>query len=260
MEVVHGLPQGPVDIILHSPGGSAEATEMIVHYLRSKFTHIRVIVPQAAMSAATLLACAADVITMGQHSALGPVDLQFLVSGSSGTRLVPAQAILDQFEKAKVDCQDPKLLGAWAPMLTQYGPALLVQCENALTLSQTLVKEWTKQWMFRNDSDGELKATRVADQLKDHAFFKSHSRHITRQHAIDMGLVVEPLENDQTFQDLVLSVFHAATHTFSATIAVKLIENHLGKAFVKLYLPPGVQVAPAQPMPAQSHKKRSRGR
>ena len=32
---------------------------------------------------------------------------------------------------------------------------------------------------------------------------------------------------------LVLSVFHATTHTFSGTNAMKIIENHNGKAFIK---------------------------
>ncbi len=44
---------------------------------------------------------------------------------------------------------------------------------------------------------------------------------------------IVPLEKDQTLQDLVLSVFHATTHTFNATGAVKILENHLGKAFIK---------------------------
>src|SRR3990170_4886930 len=51
MEVNKGLRGPSLDIILHSPGGSAEATASIVRYLRSKFTDIRVFVPLAAMSA-----------------------------------------------------------------------------------------------------------------------------------------------------------------------------------------------------------------
>jgi len=47
-------------------------------------------------------------------------------------------------------------------------------------------------------------------------------------------LKITNLEDDQVFQDLVLSVFHATTHTFSGTPAVKIIENHNGKAFVKI--------------------------
>ena len=69
MSALSGIEGNEVDLILHSPGGQAEATEQIVNYLRQKFAHIRVIIPQNAMSAATMLACAADVIVMGKHSA-----------------------------------------------------------------------------------------------------------------------------------------------------------------------------------------------
>ena len=62
MEVTSGLKGPNVDLILHSPGGSPEAAEAIVSYLRSRFSYIRVIVPQLAMSAATMISCAADEI------------------------------------------------------------------------------------------------------------------------------------------------------------------------------------------------------
>ena len=234
MEVIHGLPDAPLDLIVHSPGGSAEATEMVVKYLRSKFPHIRAIVPQAAMSAATMLVCAADEIVMGKHSALGPIDPQFIIAGPFGRNSVPAQAILDQFDLAREECKDPAKLGAWLPMLSQYGPALLKQCENALALAEDLVAEWLAQWMFSGKADAVTKARSIAGQLRDHGTFKSHGRHITRDRAQAMGLVIVPLEDDQVFQDLALSVFHATTHTFGATACVKIIENHLGKAFVKL--------------------------
>jgi len=74
MEVMLELTGNTIDLILHSSGGSAEATEAIVKYLRSKFEHIRVIIPYGAMSAATMLACAADEIIMGKHSFIGPID------------------------------------------------------------------------------------------------------------------------------------------------------------------------------------------
>lgn len=93
MEVVHKLDgKKGLDLILHSPGGSPDAAEALVHYLRSKFNNIRVIVPQAAMSAATMLACAADRIVMEKHSSLGPIDPQFLLQGPGGTMAHPAQA------------------------------------------------------------------------------------------------------------------------------------------------------------------------
>ena len=44
---------------------------------------------------------------------------------------------------------------------------------------------------------------------------------------------IAQLEDDQTFQDLCLSVFHGAIHTFSATRVVKIVESHTGRAFIK---------------------------
>ena len=234
MEVVHGLHgRTGLDLILHSPGGSPDAAESIVHYLRSKFSHVRAIVPQAAMSAATMVACSADEIVMGKHSALGPIDPQFIVSTPQGTMALPAQAILDQFELAKEDCKDPSLLGAWAPILPLYGPSLLVQCFNALELAEELASEWLATWMFAGDKRAGRRAKAIARQLADHTRFKSHGRPIHRDAAKKMGLRISDLEADQTFQDLVLSVFHATTLAFANTTAVKIIENHQGRAFIK---------------------------
>ena len=131
MEVCHGLQGEDLDLILHSPGGSPEAAEAIVSYLRSRFSRIRVIVPQLAMSAATMIACAADEIVLGKHSFLGPTDPQILLPTTLGVRGVPAQTVLDQFDRAQRECADPAKLSAWLPMLSQYGPDLLVSSPNS---------------------------------------------------------------------------------------------------------------------------------
>lgn len=247
MEVIHGLATQSLDLIVHSPGGSAEVTEALVSYIRTKFTHVRVIVPQAAMSAATMLACSANTIMMGKHSFLGPIDPQFILATQIGVQSVPAQAILDQFDKAKEECQDPKLLGHWLPILSQYGPALIVQCENAIALSKTLLTEWLERYMFSGDPDAAEKAKNIANYLSNHKEFKSHGRHISRDKAKELKLNIENLEDDQKLQDLVLSVFHATTHTFNATAAVKIIENHNGNAFIKQQQTVSLQL-PAPPI------------
>lgn len=133
MEVFYGLTNRAVDIILHSPGGRAEATEAIVNYVRSKFRDVRIFVPHEAMSAATMFACAADRVVMGRQSYMGPIDPQFQLATALGVQSIPAQAILDQFATAKRECVDRDNLPVWIPTLQQYGPALLEQCKNALT-------------------------------------------------------------------------------------------------------------------------------
>lgn len=233
MEVVHGLTGDALDLVVHSPGGSAEAAEAIVTYLRSKFRDIRVLIPHAAMSAATMLSCAADRLVMGKHSFIGPIDPQFIVETELGRKPVPAHAILEQFAMAQRQCRDPALLPSWIPMLRQYGPALIVQCQLAMQLAQSLVANWLARYMFASDPNAMDKAAKVAAALADHASFKSHGRFIGRDQARALGIVVDDLEADQALQDAVLSIFHATTHTFGATPAVKLIENHQGKAFIR---------------------------
>lgn len=246
MEVIHGLEGDKLDLILHSPGGSPEATEALVTYLRSKFSDIRVFIPQAAMSAASMLACAANRIVMGKHSFLGPIDPQFIIATELGRASVPAYAILEQFAMAQRECHDPRLLPSWLPMLRQYGPALIVQCRLAIDLSESLVSDWLARYMFAGDADPKGKGKDVGALLADHGSMKSHGRFISRDQARKFGLVIDDLETDQGLQDAVLSVFHAATHTFAAVPAVKIIENHKAKAFVKVQQQQ-MMVIPARP-------------
>lgn len=133
MEVVHGLSGPDLDLIIHSPGGSPEAAEMLVSYLRSKFEHIRAIVPQQAMSAATMIACAADVIMLGKHSFLGPTDPQFVMNTPVGVRMVPAQAILEQFDLAVKECQDQENWGPGSPCSHSMDPIFWSSARTLLT-------------------------------------------------------------------------------------------------------------------------------
>lgn len=247
MEVCKGLDGPDLDLILHSPGGSAEATASIVRYLRSKYSDIRVFVPLAAMSAATMWALAGDRIVMGKHSQLGPIDPQVITAQGQH----PARAIIDQFDKAKAECAaDPSLLGAWLPILQQYGPALLEQCERAEQLSRRLVKEWLETYMFAGRDDASEKAEAVAAYFADYGEHQSHSLGIDREKCKELGLEMVDLEEDQDLQDAVLSVHHAAVHTLGGQ-AVKVVENHLGRAFVQIAQAISVQVPMQIPVPAQ---------
>src|SRR6266704_824075 len=197
MECFHGVKEVELDLVLHSPGGSLAAADAIVQYLRSKFSHIRVLVPHAAMSAATMICCAADEIVMGKHSFLGPIDPQMIMQTSLGPRSIPAQAILDQFEIAKEECKDPARLDVWLPMLQQYGPDLLVQCQNVSALSRELVQSWLTDYMFRGQLNAAERATSIASWLADHAKFKMHGRHINRERLREKGMNILNLEQDK---------------------------------------------------------------
>jgi hypothetical protein len=260
MAVFQGVSCPNLDLIIHSPGGSIEATEAIVTYLRSKFTHIRAIVPQLAMSAAAMICCSADEIVMGKHSFLGPIDPQFILNTGVGVRSVSAESVLDQFDMAADECQDPARMGAWVPMLSQYGPDLLIKCRHAIELSPKLVQGWLEAYMFKQRTDKRKKAKKIAKWLSDPHEFNTHGRHISRQLLEEKDLKIVRLEEDERLQDAVLSLYHAATHCLNdLNQVVKIIENHTGRAYVKRKQPPpglGVplqlqhQPGPARPQPA----------
>ncbi|WP_166791906.1 hypothetical protein [Methylacidiphilum sp. Yel] len=226
--------------------------DSVVRYLRKSFQHIRAFVPVAAMSAGTMWALAANEIVMGKHSQLGPIDPQIAVPVAVGQhvvyRYVPARAIIEQFEKAKAECFDPALLAAWFPILQQYGPGLLSQCEDAEVLAKRLTREWLTRWMLAAcaETERERKAAEIADFFGDYTLHRSHSLGIDRDSAREKGVMVLNLEDDRELEDAVLSVHHATMHTFQGP-AVKIVENHLGRAYVKL----AVQVPQAVPSPPQ---------
>src|SRR5207302_1902999 len=84
-ECTHNIPGPNIDVLLHSPGGLAEAAESIVKLLRSKYTDVRFIIPSMAKSAATMLALSGNTLVMDEVSELGPTDPQFAMQKADGT-------------------------------------------------------------------------------------------------------------------------------------------------------------------------------
>lgn len=232
MSVLHGMKRKELDLILHSPGGSIESAEQIVLYLRSKYDHIRAIIPQNAMSAATMIACACDTIIMGNHSAIGPIDPQVTFPTPNGAFTAPAQAILDEFEKAKSEIiADPRTAILWIEKLRAYPHGFLNLCQTTIDLAQEKVEQWLNTYMFKNATQKNGKG--IATWLGTANLHKTHGHPINIVEAKSHGLNVEQLEKDQRLQELVLSSFHSTIVTFGVSNCVKLVENQNGKG---LYL------------------------
>lgn len=230
MAALNGLKSKQLDLIIHSPGGSLEAAEQIVQYLRSKFDHIRAIIPQNAMSAATMISCACDEIIMGKQSAIGPIDPQITLPGPHGLFTAPAQSILDDFEKAKASIvADPRTAPLWITRINNLPPGILNICNNTISNAKTKVAEWLDRFMFK--STNEKRGTEIAEWLGSATEHKTHGRPIGISLAREKGLIVKALEDDQDFQDKVLSVFHASAVTLDVTPVFKFIENHLDKGW-----------------------------
>lgn len=244
MAALHGLKGDNLDIILHSPGGSLEVADQIVQYLRAKYKHIRAIIPQNAMSAATMLACACDEILLGKHSAIGPIDPQIQLSGPNGVMIsVPAHTILQDFEQAKAEViSNPALANIWAPKLATLPLGFLNFCEQTIALAKIKVESWLSQYMFQGKN--AQKAKDIADFLGKFDEHKTHGRPIGYDTADSIGLNVSRIEADPEYQERLLSVFHATMVTFEVTDCLKIIENQNGKGH---YVVPQVVVAQKGP-------------
>lgn len=233
MATVHGLDRTKgLDLILHTPGGSIAAAESLVDYLRRMFgKDIRAIVPQIAMSAGTMMACACKEIVMGKQSNLGPIDPQ--MNG------MPATGVLREFEEAIKEIKgDPARIAVWQVIIGKYHPSFLQQCKNAIDWSKTVVEEWLRTGMFERERRAAAKAASIVKALTDDDAMKNHGRHIHIDQCRALKLKIADLEDDQQLQDLVLTTHHAFMQTLGeAGHVTKIVENHKGVALISNYNP-----------------------
>lgn len=219
-------PSKGLDLILHTPGGSPTATEGIVKYLHGVFGNdIRVIVPQMAMSAGTMLACSSKEIIMGLHSCLGPIDPQ--------VNRIPAFSVIQEHEAARKELDDNnKNVTYWQIQLGKYPPAYYYFVKDAIALSDKLVGEWLQDYMFFDKSKKEAKkaASSVLKVLNSNN--QSHSRHFSIDDCRKMGLKVISLEDDKKLRDAVLSVHYTYLITIDGTYSAKFIENQLDGRYI----------------------------
>lgn len=223
--------EGPhLDVLIHSPGGYAEAAQALVEQIRLKFENVRFIVPQIAKSAATMLVLSGNTILMEPEAELGPIDPQIpTIHGFS-----PAEAIREQFRQAEMEIsKDAKKLAVWVPILQQYGPALLVQCQNAIALSKELVTEWLARYMWKEQKGAKQRAKKVAEFLSRHQEFKSHGRGVRIPDLERLKLNVVNLRTQPELQAKVWELYCAIDITLANTNAAKIIENHLGHAIIR---------------------------
>jgi hypothetical protein len=243
IEAIQDIKGDAVDILLHSPGGIAEAADSMVDIIRGRFQHVRFIVPNMAKSAATMLALSGDQILLDIASELGPIDPQFNFRKGDGSFVsAPAQAIIDQFEAAqKKIAKDPTILAPWLPILQQYGPSLYQQAQNAIKLSKNLVKKWLMKYMFKNYPKKEILARGIANYLSNHNNFKSHAKRIGLNDIKDTkalkALQVVDMREDAELQNRVWGLYHAISLTFGSTGAYKIFENTSRRALIRLLQP-----------------------
>lgn len=237
--IVDQLPPGPLDVILHTPGGTSEAVEGIVNVIRPKFNPVRFVIPHVAKSAGTMLALSGDEILMHPNGELGPIDPQIIV----GNMVASADAIISQFQQIKDDilgnpsrgiAPDPQKVTLWGPVLATMGPALLIQCENARQFGKQLVTNFLTLYMFKGDPMAQAKAQGVADALSDYSRWLSHGAKVDLSTLQRLNVHVTSLTNDPVLLSIVDEIWAAYDLTLSNTPTVRITENHIGQAQVRM--------------------------
>jgi hypothetical protein len=186
--IVNLEPDSDVDFLIQSPGGDPNAAEIIVHTLLSKTRHLRVVVPQAAKSAATLISLAADEILMSNTSELGPIDPQITIPTAFGYVFRPAQAFLNGLELIKREHADGQPLNpAYYPFLKGVDAALIDYCYKSIEHSKRLAVKWLSRSMYKKN---KKEAKRIAEELINIEKYPNHGQVINYQDAQKIGLKV----------------------------------------------------------------------
>jgi Serine dehydrogenase proteinase len=159
----------------------------MVEIIRFHYSEVFFVVPQAAMSAATILCMSGDRIYMDYSSSLGPIDPQVY----NGTHWVPALGYLDKVEQLIEKARQGNLTNAEFLILQNQDLAELSRYEQARDLTVTLLKKWLVEYKFRNwirhasnpakqvtPAEKTKRAEEVAKLLGDNKHWHSHGRMI----------------------------------------------------------------------------------
>ena len=125
-------------LMINSPGGDADAAEKMLMMCRKRFKHsFKVIVPDYAKSAATMIALGSDEILMGYLSELGPIDPQFRTA-PIGPGL-PARSLIDGLDVIRKKVQEGDPIQLYYPMLMQIRPEQIARAERAINARARIV-------------------------------------------------------------------------------------------------------------------------
>jgi ClpP class serine protease len=180
-------------LIINSPGGDGNVAEKIITMCRQRFSKsFKVIVPNFAKSAATMIALGSDKILMGYLAELGPIDPQLGNPIAGG--FIPARSFIDGLEmiRAKIRGGDPVQM--YLPMLAQIRPEIIAQCQSAIDGSREFAEKWLKECMLKGNP---AQAKEVAKRLSEGEQYKSHGKVIDYSEAHDiLKLNVEKIPPD----------------------------------------------------------------
>lgn len=196
VDLLHNVPaEQDLDLLLHTGGGDIDAAEKLISMVRMRVGNavLRIVVPDYAKSAGTLMVLGADFVVMSDTSELGPIDPQIILADSNGNRIQHSiQNYLDAYESYCKALEDNPNNVATQIMLKKLDPPTVKFFEAVRIRAARFAEKQLKQGMFRKEGNWSQAAFELLDTMR----WQSHGQVISWQDAKDpkIGLAVEYLE------------------------------------------------------------------
>lgn len=198
-ELLLALPaETPIDLLLESPGGSIRVADKIARMLwnasgpdseTSPSGSFRLIVPDKAKSAATLLALGANEIVMSNTSELGPIDPQVYLPDEHGNwDSYSAYDYVESYETAQQNYEVHPDNPLFHAELTKFHPSRSRNVETTIDYTRRCAENLLK----RHGAN----YTKIPSILMDRARFSHHEHGIDWETALyDVGLRIKHLDD-----------------------------------------------------------------
>ena len=189
-------PDDPLDLMLSSLGGDAETALRLALMCHADREQFRVIVPDMAASAATLLALAAESIMMSSTSTLGPVDPQILLNtrGEYYPAKYIVQIVEELYERSE---KSPQLFEIHMAMLADIDAVIYQIAKAAMDRTRELIPE------FLGISSRSLSVKRIEEIVNNLQGPSLHSAVIGHARATELGLPATYLQANDPVWDAI---------------------------------------------------------
>lgn len=228
-----------INLLLHGPGGDGTIVEKMVDMCRAHLSgqnrKLRVIVPNIAKSAATLLALGADQILMGYCSELGPIDPQVPIAVSGMTQWISAFAFVEARDKLMDQIADAikkkeptvGLLQQLAGLNIPFTNEMENQIGFAKKTAIALLDKYMLNLRFQEATERTKKANEIAEKLLSKQLFPAHGQYIDGATAKKLGLEVEVLDKDDELWKLIWEYYIRCEVQMNIPLQAGLIKTKL---------------------------------
>ncbi len=204
-----------LDIYIETRGGSGEAADEIVTFLRNKYRSVDFVVAGEAKSAGTIIVLSGNEIWMTETGSLGPIDAQMHI----GRSLMSAHDYKEWIEEKQKEAIQNNYLNPFdQTIIAQITPGEIRGVLIALDFAKVLVKKWLIKYKFAewvetetkktivDDKYREAAAQNIVDSLVNHSKWFSHGRSIKINDLEEIGLKIKKIDEDKELADIVYKI------------------------------------------------------